>query len=228
VGGGVRAARSGAPERSRGPFEKKYRNVVRNRRETPTFAFRARLFAREVSAEGRANKKPGFSRRRRNPVAPVERLFASFAFFAPATCLLSSRAPARRRTTLHALELPPTRYASTSSERARALEDARIPRPSRALRREGVRQIANQRSPAFSPPTLAAPSTLRWRPPPWTKTSPPRWSCRTWYARDGSPRFRGLAGAIPTRVEPRRASTPRDPRVDSTHSGQVSANWRDS
>ena len=197
--------RSGAPDRGRAPFP---RSVVMNRRETPTFP--ARLFARalkrraeilqtrcdhetqtRICGSGRATVRRAF-------------FFLFSACFPRRVCFAGSA-----RLGAHLSTRASSRAKGTSRRRlnARASLDARFLRPPRALRLGGwVRFATHWLTRLFV--TLPAahsrmqPLSLRCRPPPSRKTSPPRWSCRTWYVREGFTRIKGLAGAIPRPVEP--------------------------
>lgn len=212
----MRAARSGAPDRRLGRFEKNTGTSF-GRAQTPTFP---------ATFHPRARKSPAkkFNTDRvteTDSVAPTRRLFASLFF--SRTQISVSPAGAE----------PPDAQPSThSSVRAqgtpRSCPNARPSpfsraSPSHALRRprRGLVRIANHAlTRLFVHPSLgfsnAAPLSLRWRPPPPRKTSPPRWSCRTWYAREIFPPF----GGSPVRYRDASSRDARPPR-GTTRRGRI-------
>ena len=216
VGGGVRAARSGAPERSRGPFEKKYRNVVRNCRETPTFAFRARLFARnkfeevlESCGSGRATVRE-FRFLRTRDVSPLLAGARASTHNAPRT-----PAPAHK-----------VRIAVVRA-RARAGRRAYPPSLARSETRRGFVRLRISAHPPFlhppsQPPQLSDGVRRRGQRPRRPGGHAEHGT------REMVPLGSGSSPARYRRESSRDARRPRGTHVDSTHSGQVSANWRDS
>ena len=209
----MRAARSGAPDRRLGRFEKKHRNVVRTRANADVsrdFSPRARKSpAKKVQHRSRDRdrfcgsdtptvREPFFSREPRSPVSP--------AGAEPPDAQPSTRSSVRAQGT------------PRSCPNARPSPFSRAS-PSHALRRprRGLVRIANHAlTRLFVHPLLgfsnAAPLSLRWRPQPSRKTSPPRWSCRTWYAREIFPPF----GGSPVRYRDASSRDARPPRAHAS------------
>ena len=143
-------------------------------------------------------REPFFSREPRSPFLP--------------------RALSPRSTTLHTSSVR-AQGTPRSCPNARPARFSASPSRSETSRRGLVRsRIALTR--LFVHPSLgfsnAAPLSLRWRPQPSRKTSPPRWSCRTWYAREIFPPF----GGSPVRY---RDASSRDARPPRAH-----ASWANS
>lgn len=218
MGGGVRAARSGAPERSRGPFEKKYRNVVRDCRETPTFVVsRATFRAKQVRGSS------GILWLRSSDCSRKEFRFLRTRDVSP---LLAGA----RASTHNAPRTPaPAHKVRIAVVRARARAGRRAYPPSLA-RSETRRGFVRLRISAH-PPFLHPPSQ-----PPQLSDGVRRRGQRPrrpgGHAEHGTremvPLGSGSSPARYRRESSRDARRPRGTHVDSTHSGQVSANWRDS